>query len=81
MNKAQNRNLGRKGRQGNMSLRKAHNHTTENLVDSEGDKSPFVEVGRMMIRMFNELEVELKVDIQKQLNESQENMDKKFEKT
>jgi hypothetical protein len=42
----------------------------DNLVNSEGDESPVAEVRRIMVRMFNEL----KEDIQKQLNESQENM-------
>jgi hypothetical protein len=58
---------------GNMTPQKAHNHTIEDLVDSEGEESPVTEVRRMMIRMFNELKVELKEDIQKQFNESQEN--------
>jgi hypothetical protein len=35
----------------------------------------------MTIRMFNEIIEELKEDIQKQLNESQENLDKKLKKT
>jgi DNA-binding transcriptional MerR regulator len=50
------------------------------MVEHEGNKFPVAEV-RRMIRMFNELKAELKEDIQKQLNESQENMDKKLEKT
>jgi hypothetical protein len=39
-------------------------------VEREGYESSVADVRRMMIRMFNEL----KEDIQKQLNESQENM-------
>jgi hypothetical protein len=50
-------------------------------VDSEKDESPFAKVRRMIIRMFNKLKVELKEDIQKQLNESQENTEKKLKKT
>jgi hypothetical protein len=34
-----------------------------------------------MIRMFNKFKVEFKEDIQKQFNESQENRNKKLEKT
>jgi hypothetical protein len=44
-----------------MTPQKAHNHTIEDLVGSEGDKSPLAEVRRMMIRMLNKL----KEDIQK----------------
>jgi hypothetical protein len=51
-----------------MTPQKAHNHTIEDLVDSDGDESSFAQVRRMMIRMFNELKVELKEDIQKHLN-------------
>jgi hypothetical protein len=53
-----------------MNYQNAHNHTIEHLVDSEKDESPFAEVRRIMIRMFKELKIELKEDIQKQLNES-----------
>jgi hypothetical protein len=42
-------------------------------VESESDESSVADVRRMMIITFNEL----KDDIQKQLNESQENTDKK----
>jgi hypothetical protein len=35
----------------------------------------------MMIRVFNDIKEELKEDIQKQLNEYQENTDKQLEKT
>jgi hypothetical protein len=47
------------------------------LVKIEGDKSSVADIRRMMIRMF----YELKENIQKQLNEFQENTDKKLEKT
>jgi hypothetical protein len=56
---------------------RVHNQTIEDLLDSEGDEFLFAEVRRKMIRIFDELEVELKRDIQKQLNEFQENTDKK----
>jgi predicted transcriptional regulator len=64
-----------------MTPQKAHYHTIENLVDNEGGKSPLTEVRKMIIRLSNVLKVEFKEDLQKQLNESQENMNKKFEKT
>jgi hypothetical protein len=81
MSKVQTRNMRRKRRQGNMTPKRAYNHTIKGLIDSEGNESPFAKVRRMMIRMFNELKVELTEDTQKQLNESQENRDKKIEKT
>jgi hypothetical protein len=46
------------------------------LVESEGDESPVGDV-RRKIRKFNKCKEELKEDIQKQLNESQHNKDKK----
>jgi site-specific DNA-adenine methylase len=46
-------------------------------VESERDESPVSDVKRIMIRMFHEL----KEDIQKQLNECQQNTDKKHKKT
>jgi hypothetical protein len=55
MSKAQNRNMGKKRRQGNMTPQKAHNNATDDLMDSERDESPVPGVIRMMIRMFNEL--------------------------
>jgi hypothetical protein len=33
-----------------MTPQKAHNHTIEDLVDSEGDKSPLTAVRRMIRR-------------------------------
>jgi hypothetical protein len=56
MRKAQNRNMGAKRRQGNMTPQKVDNQTIEDLVDSEGNESLDAEVRIMMIRMFNELE-------------------------
>jgi hypothetical protein len=53
-----------------MTHRKTNNNIIEDLVESERDESPVVDV-RRMIRMFNGL----KEDIQKQLKESQENID------
>jgi hypothetical protein len=50
--------------------------TLEDLVESEGDESSVADIRKMMIRMFDKLKEELKEDIQKQLNESQENIDK-----
>jgi hypothetical protein len=49
-------------------------------VESEGHESPVADVRRMIIRMFNKLKEELKKHIQKQLNESQKNMDKRHKK-
>jgi hypothetical protein len=61
-----------------MIPQKANDNTIEDMVESEGDEPSVAEVRRLMIRMFNEL----KEDIQKQLNESQENTDLKIpEKT
>jgi hypothetical protein len=65
--------MGEKRRQGNGTPQKADNNTIEDLVESESDESSVADVRRMMIITFNEL----KDDIQKQLNESQENTDKK----
>jgi hypothetical protein len=53
------------------SLKSKKNHTTEYLVDSKGNETSISEYKRMMKRMFKELEE----DIQKQLNEFQENID------
>jgi hypothetical protein len=58
--------IGKKRRQGNMTPQETHSHTVQDLMDSEGDGSPFVEARRVMIRISNELNVELKNDIQKQ---------------
>jgi hypothetical protein len=60
--------------QGNMTPQNIYNYTIEDLVDSEGDKTSVSELRRMMIRVFKEL----KENIQKQINKSQENMDKKL---
>jgi hypothetical protein len=59
-----------------MTPQKANNHTVEDLVDSEREESPVSDVRRMIIRMFEEL-----IELQKQLNEYQEDTDKKLEKT
>jgi hypothetical protein len=42
-----------------MTPQKVNNHTIEDLVDSEGDES-VVEVRRMVIKMFNKLNMELR---------------------
>jgi uncharacterized protein (DUF1697 family) len=81
MSKAQNRNMGRKRRQGNTIPQKANNTTIEDLMESEEDESPVANVKRMMIRMYNEHNKEHKEDTQEQLNESPDNKDKKIEKT
>jgi hypothetical protein len=64
MCKVQNRNMESKIRQGNMNPQKAHNLTKEDLVNSEGSESPFAQVRRMVIRMFNCFKVELKKNVQ-----------------
>jgi hypothetical protein len=46
-------------------------------VENEGDESSVADI-RKMVKMFSELKEEHKEDIQKQLSESQENMDKKI---
>jgi uncharacterized protein YpuA (DUF1002 family) len=71
MSKAQDGKLGGKRRQGNRIPQKANNSTIEDLVESKEEVSSIADVRSRMIRMFNEL----KEDIQKQLNESQENTD------
>jgi tRNA U38,U39,U40 pseudouridine synthase TruA len=45
------------------------------LGEREGDKFLVADIRRMMIRILHVLKEALKEDIQKQLNESQENMD------
>jgi molybdenum-dependent DNA-binding transcriptional regulator ModE len=57
-------------------LKKTNNNIIEDLVESEGNESAVADL-RRMIRTFSEL----KEIIQKQLSESQENMDKKVEKS
>jgi hypothetical protein len=47
-----------------MTTQETNNHTVQDLVERELDESSVAEVGRMMIRMFNELKEELKEDIQ-----------------
>jgi hypothetical protein len=71
MSKSQNRNMGNKRIQGNITSQMVKNHTRQDLVDSERDESSVAEARRMVTRMFKEL----KEDLQKQLYESQENMD------
>jgi hypothetical protein len=46
-------------------------------MENEGDESPVADLKRMIIRKFNDLEEELRENLQKQFNEYQENMDKK----
>jgi hypothetical protein len=58
MSKAQNRNMGRKRRQGNMTPQKTSNNIIEDLVESEGDETPVADLRRIMINMFNELKEE-----------------------
>jgi hypothetical protein len=55
-----------------MTPQKVNNYIIENVVDSEGDDS-FAKARRKITRMFKEI----KEDLQKQLNESQDNIDKK----
>jgi hypothetical protein len=62
MNKSQNRNMENKRRQGNMTPQKVHNHTVEDLVDSEWEESSVSGVRRMITRMFKKS----KEEIQKQ---------------
>jgi hypothetical protein len=46
--------MGNKRQHGNMTPQKVNNHTIEDFLDSEEDKSPLAEVRRIMIRMVNE---------------------------
>jgi hypothetical protein len=66
--------MGRKRRQGNMTPQKG-NSIIEALVESEWDETPLVNLRRMMIIMFNELQEVLKENMQKQFNDYQENTD------
>jgi hypothetical protein len=75
MGKAQNRNVGRKICQGNTTPQKSINNIIKDLLQSEGNEFPVADTWRMMIRMFNLLNEELKENMQKQLNEYLENMD------
>jgi hypothetical protein len=52
--------MGRKRRQGNMTPQKANNNIIEDLMERERDESLVDDLRRTMIRMFNELEEELK---------------------
>jgi hypothetical protein len=69
MSKVQNRNMGRKRRQRNKTPQKANNNIIEDLVESKGDKFPVADLKLMMRRKSNELEEELKENIQKQFND------------
>jgi hypothetical protein len=68
MNKAQNRNIGRKRRQGNMMPQKTNNNKRI-WWKVKGRNPPVADIRRLIIRMFNELKKDLKEIIQKQLNE------------
>jgi hypothetical protein len=54
-----------------MTPQKTNNNMIEDMVETEVEESPIADIRRMLINMFNEL----KEDIQKQLNEFQENID------
>jgi hypothetical protein len=69
--------MGRRRRQGNTASQKANINITEDWMKSEEAESTVTVLRKMMIRMFNELEEELKENMQKQLNEYQENTEKK----
>jgi hypothetical protein len=64
-----------------MFPKKANDHTIEEFGEREGEESSVVEVRGIMIRMLDKLKEELKEDKQKQLNETQENNDKKLKKS
>jgi hypothetical protein len=48
MSKVQNRNIGRKRRQGDTTPQKSNNNIIEDLVESEGEESPGAEIGRII---------------------------------
>jgi hypothetical protein len=75
MNKSQNRSMVNRRMQGNMFPPKVNIHTVKDLGDSERDETSVSKFKRM-IRIFKEL----KEVIQKEVNDFQVNMDKKFEK-
>jgi hypothetical protein len=61
--------MGRKRRQWDTTPQKTSSNMIEDWVESEGDDSPIADFRRMTIRMFHELNEELKENMQKQLNE------------
>jgi tRNA uridine 5-carbamoylmethylation protein Kti12 len=50
-------------------------------VENEGDEVLVVDLRRLMIRMFNKLKEEFIHDMQKQLSESQNNMEEELKNT
>jgi tRNA uridine 5-carbamoylmethylation protein Kti12 len=71
----------RKRRQGNTTPQKSQNNRIGDLVESEGDEVLVVDLRRLMIRMFNKLKEEFIHDMQKQLSESQNNMEEELKNT
>jgi hypothetical protein len=61
----QNRNMGRKRKQGNITPQKMNNKVIEDLVENEGDEFPVAVLRRMMVRIFNELRKDLKKNMKK----------------
>jgi hypothetical protein len=64
MRKLQNKGMGNRKRQGNMTPQNVNNHTKD-LTDSEKDNTSASKPKRMMIRMVKEV----KEDMHKQINE------------
>jgi tRNA uridine 5-carbamoylmethylation protein Kti12 len=71
----------RKRRQGNTTPQKSQNNRIGDLVENEGDEVLVVDLRRLMIRMFNKLKEEFIHDMQKQLSESQNNMEEELKNT
>jgi hypothetical protein len=59
MSKPQNRCMGNRRRQRNMTPQKVNDHTIEEFVDSEGDEISFSDIRGMMITMFKELKEDI----------------------
>jgi hypothetical protein len=55
MSKTENRNMGKKRKQEDKTPQKTSNSIIEDSVEIEGNKSPHVDLGRIMRRMFSEL--------------------------
>jgi hypothetical protein len=66
MSKSQNRSMGNRTRQENMTPQKVNNHTMKDLMDSKRDKT---KLKRMMIRMIKEVKKDMQKQIQESMNE------------
>jgi hypothetical protein len=65
--------MGRRRRQRNITLQKTNNNLTKDLVENEGNEFPVTDTSRMMIKMTNkfnkDLKEVLKEDLKKECKE------------